>query len=191
MRVCSRTAWWAATCEISCAITPAISASSSAVRIKPLLTNMKPPGRAMALTSSESMTLMVKGTLASEFFTRFCAIRLTYSTTTGSSTNLTLFCSCMEYCLPIPISVSVEYQLPMPRPPISRLPTAFTSSMLPGFTPGMVASGEAGADPDGGAEAGVAVGAGAAGVDPEGVGDGAWDDEAAGASDAAGAGWLV
>src|ERR1700691_4859649 len=50
------------------------------------------------------------------------------------------------------ISVSVEYQLPRPRPPISRLPTAFTSSMLPGFTPGMVWSvaGPAGVDAAGG-----------------------------------------
>src|ERR1700733_7313926 len=50
------------------------------------------------------------------------------------------------------ISVSVEYQLPRPRPPISRLPTAFTSSMLPGFTPGMVWSvgGPGGVDAAGG-----------------------------------------
>ena len=37
--------------------------------------------------------------------------------------------------MPSLISDSVEYQLPSPRPPISRVPTAFTSSMLPGFTP--------------------------------------------------------
>src|ERR1700733_8066321 len=50
------------------------------------------------------------------------------------------------------ISVSVEYQLPRPRPPISRLPTALTSSMLPGFTPGMVWSvaGPGGVDAAGG-----------------------------------------
>src|ERR1700722_13543813 len=140
MRVCSRTEWGAATCDISCAITPAISASSSAVRIRPLFTYMKPPGNAMALTSSESMTLMVKGTLASEFFTRFCATRFTYSLTTGSLTNLTLFSNCMAYDLPMRISVSVEYQLPMPRPPMSRVPTALTSSTLPCLTAGILPS---------------------------------------------------
>src|ERR1700683_4200149 len=178
MRVCSRTAWWAATCEISWAITPAISASSSAVRIRPLFTYMKPPGNAIALTSSESMTLMVNGTLASEFLTRFCAIRFTYSTTTGSLTNLTLFSSCMAYDLPMRISVSVEYQLPMPRPPISRVPTAFTSSILPCLTPGIFGSVEAwgdpvadesGADEAGVADAGVDVAGDVAGVDVAGV----------------------
>src|ERR1700733_10353380 len=50
------------------------------------------------------------------------------------------------------ISVSVEYQLPMPRPPISRVPTAFTSSTLPCFAPGMVWSvaGPGGVDAAGG-----------------------------------------
>src|ERR1035438_1290389 len=88
----------------------------------------------MALISSESITLMVKGTLQSEFFTMFCPMRLTYSTTCGSLMNLVLFSISIEYILPILISVSVEYQLPMPRPPMSRFPTAFTSSMLPGLT---------------------------------------------------------
>src|ERR1700734_764817 len=39
----------------------------------------------------------------------------------------------MEYCLPLRISQSVEYQLPMPRPPMLRVPTALTSSSLPGL----------------------------------------------------------
>src|ERR1700733_5684869 len=39
----------------------------------------------------------------------------------------------MEYCLPVRISQSVEYQLPMPRPPMLRVPTALTSSSLPGL----------------------------------------------------------
>src|ERR1700733_5238898 len=58
------------------------------------------------------------------------------------------------------ISVSVEYQLPMPRPPISRVPTAFTSSTLPGLTPGIVGSvaGPGGVDAGGGVSEGVAVG---------------------------------
>src|SRR5271156_4451526 len=172
MRVCSRTAWWAATCEISCAITPAISASSSAVRIRPLFTYIKPPGKAMALTSSESMTLMVKGTLASEFLTRFCATRFTYSFTTGSVTNLTLFSSCMAYDLPMRISVSVEYQLPTPRPPISRVPTALTSFTLPVLTPATVGS-VAGCDDAGGVED-------ASGVDEAGVDEAGGVDEAAG-----------
>jgi len=62
--------------------------------------------------------------------------------------------------LPILISLSVEYQLPMPRCPISRLPTAFTSSMLPFLTPGIVPSlcGAGGAVPGG--AAGVTVGGG-------------------------------
>src|SRR5271156_2109342 len=58
------------------------------------------------------------------------------------------------------ISVSVEYQLPMPRAPMSRVPTAFTSSILPGFTPGMAGSvaGPGGVDAAGGVSDGVAVG---------------------------------
>src|SRR3984957_21221311 len=65
----------------------------------------------------------------------------------------------------MPISVSVEYQFPRPRPPISRLPTAFTSSMLPGFTPGMVWSvaGPGGVD--------AAAGLGGVADAPEGVVD--------------------
>src|SRR6202041_3236975 len=65
------------------------------------------------------------------------------------------------------ISVSVEYQLPMPRPPISRVPTAFTSSMLPCLTPGILESvggvfasdaEEAGAEEAGGGSDGAALG---------------------------------
>ena len=48
--------------------------------------------------------------------------------------NRVLFSISVAYILPILISVSVEYQLPIPRPPMSRLPTALTSSMLPGLT---------------------------------------------------------
>src|SRR5664279_1374718 len=88
----------------------------------------------MALISSESITLIVNGTLQSEFLTRFWPMRFTYSVTTGSVMNLVLFSISEAYDLPILISVSVEYQFPMPRPPISRLPTALTSSILPGFT---------------------------------------------------------
>src|SRR5208337_388722 len=76
---------------------------------------------------------MVNGTLQSEFFTMFWPMRLTYSVTTGSVMNLVLFSISMAYILPILISVSVEYQYPMPRPPMSRFPTALTSSTLPGL----------------------------------------------------------
>src|ERR1035438_6103407 len=92
----------------------------------------------MALISSVSMTLMVKGTLQSEFLTMFWPMRLTYSVMTGSLMNLVLFSTSSAYCLPILISDSVEYQLPMPRAPMLRVPTAFTSSMLPPFTPGIM-----------------------------------------------------
>src|ERR1035437_8576832 len=88
----------------------------------------------MALISSESITLIVNGTLQSEFLTMFWPTRLTYSTTTGSVMNRVLFSTSEAYILPILISESVEYQLPTPRPPISRLPTAFTSSIEPAFT---------------------------------------------------------
>ena len=88
----------------------------------------------MALISSESITLIVNGTLQSEFFTMFCPMRFTYSVTTGSLMNLVLFSISMAYILPILISVSVEYQFPIPRPPMSRLPTALTSSIDPAFT---------------------------------------------------------
>src|SRR5271155_3480632 len=96
----------------------------------------------MALISSESMTLMVKGTLQSEFLTMFWPMRLMYSLMTGSVTMWADFSISMEYCLPVEISQLVEYQLPMPRPPMLRLPTALTSSSLPAlmwgsrFSPG-------------------------------------------------------
>src|SRR5215813_911312 len=61
-------------------------------------------------------------------------MRLTYSVTTGSLIIFVLFSTSSAYCLPILISDSVEYQLPMPRPPMLRVPTAFTSSILPAFT---------------------------------------------------------
>src|SRR5580698_3489599 len=77
------------------------------------------------------MTLMVKGTWASELRTRFCPIRFTYSVTTGSLTILELDSIIMEYCLPMRISVSSEYQSPKPRPPTLRLPMASTSSFPP------------------------------------------------------------
>src|ERR1017187_6927520 len=69
-------------------MTPASSASLSAFRISPEFTKKNPPGRANALTSADWTTLMVNGTLASEFRTRFCPSRLTYSATMGSSTIL-------------------------------------------------------------------------------------------------------
>src|SRR5450755_4371957 len=77
------------------------------------------------------MTLIVKGTCASELRTRFWPIRLTYSFTTGSCTSFTLCSTCIEYCLPMRISLSSEYQSPMPRPPTLRLPIASTSFLLP------------------------------------------------------------
>src|ERR1700761_387094 len=85
----------------------------------------------MALISSESMTLMVKGTLQSEFLTMFWPMRLTYSVMTGSLTMWADFSISMEYCLPMPISPLMEYQLPRPRWPMSRVPMASTSSSLP------------------------------------------------------------
>src|SRR6266568_5463542 len=80
------------------------------------------------------MTLIVNGTLQSEFLTMFWPIRFTYSVTTESVMNLVLFSISEAYILPILISESVEYQFPSPRPPMSRLPTALTSSTLPGLT---------------------------------------------------------
>src|SRR3569833_1047419 len=61
-------------------------------------------------------------------------MRFTYSETTRSEKKRVLFSISVAYILPILISVSVEYQLPRPLPPMSRLPTALTSSMLPGLT---------------------------------------------------------
>src|SRR5271157_2919553 len=115
-------------------MTPASSDSDSAFRMRPELTKKNPPGRAKALMSSESTTLMVKGTLASELRTRFCPIRFTYSVMTGSCVIRALDSTIMAYCLPILISVSYEYQSPMPLPepglPTLRLPMS-SMSFLP------------------------------------------------------------
>src|ERR1700691_5931861 len=85
------------------------------------------------------------------------------------------------------ISVSVEYQLPIPRPPISRVPTAFTSSTLPCFTPGMVWSvaGPGGVD--------AAAGAGGVADAPGGVADavGGVVDAAGGVAEGAAVGGLA
>src|ERR1019366_4243660 len=85
----------------------------------------------MALISSESITLMVNGTLQSEFFTMFWPTRFTYSTTTGSVTRCADFSISIAYCLPMPISPLTVYQLPRPRAPRLRVPMASTSSSLP------------------------------------------------------------
>src|SRR5450631_4242257 len=86
----------------------------------------------MALTTSESITLMVKGTCASEFRTRFWPRRFTYSVTTGSLNILDCDSTCMEKDLPMAICFSMLYQLPMPRlQPTLRLPMASTSSIPP------------------------------------------------------------
>src|SRR5271156_4827676 len=94
----------------------------------------------MALISSESITLMVKGTLQSEFLTMFWPTRLMYSLMTGSVTRCADFSISIEYCLPVEISQLVEYQLPRPRSPTLRLPTALTSSSLPALMGGSRAS---------------------------------------------------
>src|SRR5208283_2058303 len=94
----------------------------------------------MALISSESMILMVNGTLQSEFFTMFWPTRLTYSTTTGSVMRWADFSISMEYCLPVLISQLVEYQLVTPRPPMLRVPMESTSSSLPFLMCGSSAS---------------------------------------------------
>src|ERR1700722_15771623 len=121
----------------------------------------------MALISSESMTLMVKGTLASEFLTRFWPTRLTYSTMTGSVTRWALFSISIEYCLPTRISQSVEYQLPRPRPPMLRVPMALTSSSLPALMCGFSSS------PGEGMESVLALADAAAFFISSGVGPGA------------------
>ena len=59
--------WRAATWAISCAITPASSASALGLQHQAGVDEEEPPAEANALTSSESSTLIVKGTLASEF----------------------------------------------------------------------------------------------------------------------------
>src|SRR5664279_3259599 len=81
--------------------------------------------------SSESTTLMVNGTLASELRTRFWPMRFTYSTMTGSWIIRALDSTIMAYCLPILISVSYPYQSPILLPePTLRLPM-LSMSFLP------------------------------------------------------------
>src|SRR5512146_535244 len=83
---------------------------------------------------SSSTTLIVKGTRASEFRTRFCPMRLTYSLITGSWFSFTLASICWAYSLPMRISLSSEYKSPRLLPlPIFRLPIDWTSSLLPGL----------------------------------------------------------
>src|SRR5258707_87663 len=92
--------------------------------------------------SSESITLIVNGTWASELRTRFCPTRFTYSVTTGSWISLTLDSTCWAYCLPMAICFSTPYQLPMPvLQPTFRLPTASTSSFPPCCLPFAVSAG--------------------------------------------------
>src|SRR5205085_4391717 len=73
------------------------------------------------------MTLMVKGTRASELRTRFCPTRLTYSVTTGSSISFEERSTSWARPLPRAISFSIEnqfmWQLTL------RLPIASTSSL--------------------------------------------------------------
>src|SRR5882762_552599 len=73
------------------------------------------------------MTLMVKGTRASELRTRFWPTRLTYSVTMGSSMSFEERSTSWASCLPRPISRSREYRF-MPLPTL-RLPMASTSSL--------------------------------------------------------------
>src|SRR5580704_3403698 len=103
------------------------------------------------------MTLMVNGTLQSEFLTMFWPTRLTYSTMTGSVTRCADFSISIEYCLPMPISPLTEYQLPRPRPPMLRVPTASTSSSLPFLMCGSSASPGEGSESDFGLGLEVAV----------------------------------
>src|ERR1700757_2909572 len=77
------------------------------------------------------MTLMVKGTLASELRTRFWPTRLTYSVMTGSLTSLALCSTCCENCRPSATCFSSEYQLPIPlSQPTLRLPMASMSFIV-------------------------------------------------------------
>src|SRR5579859_5423796 len=86
----------------------------------------------MAFTTSESTTLMVNGTCASEFRTRFCPMRFTYSVTTGSFTSFIWDSISCAYRRPVATCPSTEYQLPRPLlQPTLRLPTASTSAIPP------------------------------------------------------------
>ncbi len=90
-RVACRVPWRAATCPNFVGHHAGHFSLVVQVLIKiPVLTKKKPPGSAKALISSESMTLMINGTLASEFRTRFWPIRFTYSVTIGFVDNLGL-----------------------------------------------------------------------------------------------------
>src|SRR5271165_6398989 len=99
---------------------------------------------------------MVKGTLESEFLTRFCPMRFTYSVTTGSCTSLTPCSTCCEYCCPIATCFSREYQFPAPvLQPTLRLPMASRFFKVVGL--GAFLSGLDGCAESSGAEAGGAV----------------------------------
>src|SRR5215472_6337106 len=79
------------------------------------------------------MTLIVKGTLASELRTRFCPTRLTYSVTTGSSISLEERSTSCARPLPRAISFSIENQFILQL--TLRSPMASTSSLeLRGLT---------------------------------------------------------
>src|SRR3974390_169775 len=56
----------------------------------------------------------MNGTFESEFLTRFCPMRFTYSVITGSCTSFTPCSTCCEYCCPIATCFSSEYQFPAP-----------------------------------------------------------------------------
>src|SRR6478672_7248957 len=90
--------------------------------------------------SSESMTLIVKGTCESELRTRFCPRRLMYSEMTGSLMTLDCDSTCIEIQLPIPFAQ-----------PTLRLPIASRSLMLPSCAT-LVAAGSVGGAAEGGVE---------------------------------------
>src|SRR5271157_393860 len=99
--------------------------------------------------SSESTTLIVNGTFASELRTRFCPMRFTYSVMTGSCIMRALDSTIIAYCLPILISVSYEYQSPRPLPepglPMSSMSFLPLSCVAPGAScDGVVLAAESG-----------------------------------------------
>src|SRR5215472_2011541 len=73
------------------------------------------------------MTLMVKGTWASELRTRFCPTRFTYSVTTGSSIILELRST--SWAIPFPRAISFSMEKKFTPLPTLRLPMASTSSL--------------------------------------------------------------
>src|SRR4030088_913308 len=78
----------------------------------------------MAFTTSESITLMVNGTCASELRTRFCPMRFTYSVTTGSFTSLTWDSICWAYTRP-PCDLAF-HRVPVPDPaPASHIAVSY------------------------------------------------------------------